>query len=107
MSIEDDARRAVRAFFLGQTGEFGPYTVQHDKWVVLRYDGSWLLGQLSDGDVVWFSPFRDRMRMKEVFDAAEQITGLPLSVSNGSEFLLGPLGLAAFRAYLTTTTVGD
>lgn len=107
MSIEDDAHRAVRAFFLGETGEFGPYTVHLDHWLTLRYDGLWLLGQLESGEVIWFSPFRGRKPMDLAFNAAEQVTGLTLSVESNSGFLLGPLGLAALRASLTTTTVGD
>lgn len=115
MSIEDDAHRAVRAFFLGETGWFGPYQVTSQPCLSLRYDGLWLLLQRESGEVIWFPPFRGRKPIDLAFNAAEQVTGLTLSVESNhaglggivSEFPLGPLGLAALHASLTTTTVGD
>lgn len=106
----DDARRAVVALILGHTsGQCGSYHLHHNgNKLALRYPtimSGWSM-RVMDGVLYWWPAFRTFRGHRQALIALEELIGFRLEFSGPANFqyeVLGPLGLAALRAHLTTT----
>lgn len=112
MTMRDDARRAVHAFFHEETGQFGPYTVGYLNAQRANYYVSLQLEHEESGWILRLNPslicWNDAKRIAQdilVFRVLRSDYGIPMPPPfNGTTTytMLGPLGLAALRASLTT-----
>lgn len=98
------------ALILGHTsGQYGRYHLDcHSGIVALRCpttQSGWLL-RLVDGGLYWWPAFRTWVGHRQALIALEELIGFRLEFSGSASYqyeVLGPLGLAALRAHLTTT----
>ena len=107
----DDARRAVIALILGQANvQFGDYRLEPagDRRVCLRYPhnlSGWSLC-IDDDKLTWWPAFRASLGHEMAINALEDLRGHKLEYYgpyNEEYEIIGPLGLAALRAHLSTT----
>lgn len=112
MSIEDDARAVIISMLQHKQREHGVFSTSPYNEVV---KGHYWLAKLWDDEALFIptSHAQPRDAATSVFYfvlfkmcGLERDADLPIE-STYHRRLLGPLGLAALRASLTTTTVGD
>lgn len=108
MTLEQNARRALRAFVNMEAREFGPYRVEprgDGYWAIHSYGVPFHLGP--DGLAWWASRTMDTADgiNATLRRLVEELAGVELEprVHPAFVLVLGPLGLAALRAALTTT----
>lgn len=111
MSIEDDARRAVRAFFAKQQHKSRHFYTKtsHHGFELGTQEGGWSMRWVNDKIEMWVESYvQDDYHLHAALRDLYQIEIPVYRAGYGHRAeLLGPLGLAALRASLTTTTVGD
>lgn len=114
MSIEDDARAVIIDLLRGKQREHGVFSFSVSPYSEIVRHHYWLARLLDDGCMLVPSSYvtpRDAVT-STFYDVLfhmcgiERDTELPMHTPYQYQ-LLGPLGLAALRASLTTTTVGD
>lgn len=109
-----DADAILLAFLRGEQSTIGPYKITENVslgeiGMCIAYDNIWAVGTRGGALVVWFDLSRPAERV--LLGAVERLTGVSLLrvPTEGENLLsatvLGPLGLAALRASLTTTVV--
>lgn len=112
MSIEDDARAVIVSLLRGQVCEHGVFSTSAYNEVVK--DHCWL-ARIWDNGTLHIPPSHTAPRDAKTavfYSVLFQLCGLERDAEIPFETdyycrLLGPLGLAALHASLTTTTVGD
>lgn len=112
MTMQDDARRAVHAFFREEVGHFGPYMVsylnaerasKHVSFQLEHEASGWIL-RLNPSLICW----NDAKKIAQdilVFRVLRSDYGIPTPPPfnwTTTYTMLGPLGLAALRASITT-----
>lgn len=110
---KDDARRAVVALLSGQTtGTFSKFSIRESSYmnqpsVELR-DGNagWAIA-IEVGCLVWWRSYRyvegHQIILNVIEDMLGELPETPAAHDEAVSIILGPLGLAAWRAAQTTT----
>ena len=110
---KDDARRAIEALLSGETdGTFGRFSIKEFAYgnqpsVELQYGRTRWAVAIELGCLVWWRSYRDKEGHTLVLDTLEEMFGelpeTPAAHDSSVSIILGPLGLAAWRAAQTTT----
>ncbi len=115
MTMWDDARRAIEALLAGKTdGTFGSYALVTGSFadqpsVELRYKYAGWAVAIEVGCLVWWRSYLDKDGHGMACAALAEVLGIelptnPAAHDHAVSVVLGPLGLAAIRAYAATQT---